>query len=59
MQNGLKKGHAGQTFCSVQLPSFARCFVRMWNLLSHIKGRTQTRVLRRIFAPKWEEVTGD
>jgi hypothetical protein len=27
------------------------------NIVSHIKGRTEKRVLRRIFGPKREEVT--
>jgi hypothetical protein len=34
-------------------------FVWVWNLVAHIEGGTRLRVLRRIFGPKRDEVTGE
>jgi hypothetical protein len=37
----------------------ASCFVWVWNLVCHIREVFENRVLRRIFGPKSDEVTGE
>jgi len=48
---------------NIQNYNFTCCFVWVWNLVSHIRGRAQIMfeniVLRRIFRPKSKEVVGD
>jgi len=45
--------------------NLACCFVWVWNVVAHIEGKRhrlsvfENRVLRRIFGPKRDEVTGD
>jgi hypothetical protein len=47
---------------NVQSYKFTFCFVWVWNLISHCKGRTPTegveekkKLLRRIYGTKWQE----
>ena len=44
--------------------NIARCSVWVWNLVANIEGGTrlrvfENRVLRRVFGPKRDEVTGE
>jgi len=51
-------------FFKSRFHNFACCFVWVWNLVAHIDegqslGAFENRVLRRIFGPKRDEVTGE
>jgi len=52
------------TGCYVSVVNFARCFVRIWNLIAELREKCRLRVFvdrvrRRMFGPKRDEVTGE